>query len=144
MSKETEKVSKPRQTWRRSVEAEARATKLTCHSRCGTIKIPPCSKDISASIGLNFAALHRQWWRLTPDNQPKNQILSHWLFRKVYLNFISYAESSWSVLYSYASACPGGCFLARYTYCTSSSFWYFPKSDQMIMYMLQVVMLSTY
>jgi hypothetical protein len=30
----------------------------------GMIKIPPCSKALSADIGLNFAALHRKWWRL--------------------------------------------------------------------------------
>jgi hypothetical protein len=33
---------------------------VPCHSRCDTIKIPPCSK--TPSIGLNFAALHRQCW----------------------------------------------------------------------------------
>jgi hypothetical protein len=32
------------------------------HSRCCIIKIPPCPK--ATSIGLNFAALHLQWWSL--------------------------------------------------------------------------------
>jgi hypothetical protein len=49
---------------RRLNGAVLRKTESLCHSRCGTIKIPPCSKALSSSIGLNFAALHRQWWRL--------------------------------------------------------------------------------
>jgi hypothetical protein len=34
------------------------------HSRGGTIKILPAQRLWAPSIGLNFAALHRQWWRL--------------------------------------------------------------------------------
>ena len=38
--------------------------KVQCHSRYGTIKSPPCSIAVSAErIGLNFATVHRQWWR---------------------------------------------------------------------------------
>ena len=35
-----------------------------CHSRCGTLKNPLCSKTMSAEHRSKFAALHRQWWRL--------------------------------------------------------------------------------
>jgi hypothetical protein len=39
---------------------ETGKTVVPCHSSCGTIKIPPCSKALSAEhIDLNFAALHR-------------------------------------------------------------------------------------
>jgi hypothetical protein len=44
-----------------------RKTEVPCHSWWGTTKIPPCLKALSSEhlfIGLNFAALHRQWWRL--------------------------------------------------------------------------------
>jgi hypothetical protein len=41
-----------------------RKTEAPCHSRCDTINIPPCSKALS--IGLNFAALNRQWWHTSP------------------------------------------------------------------------------
>ena len=38
---------------------ETEKNKALCHSRCGTFKIPPCSKalDLMSSIGQNFAAL---------------------------------------------------------------------------------------
>jgi hypothetical protein len=36
--------------------------RASCLSRCGAIKIPPCSKI--PSKGLNFEAFHRQWLRL--------------------------------------------------------------------------------
>jgi hypothetical protein len=32
-------------------------TEVPCHSKCGTIKIHPCSKAWTPSIGLNFAAV---------------------------------------------------------------------------------------
>jgi hypothetical protein len=34
------------------------------HSRCGTIKIPPCSKALSAEHRPKFLTLQWQWWRL--------------------------------------------------------------------------------
>jgi hypothetical protein len=37
-------------------------TEVPCHCKSDTMRIPPCSKALS--IGLNFAALHWQWWRL--------------------------------------------------------------------------------
>jgi hypothetical protein len=38
---------------------ETRKMEVPCHSRCGTIKIPPCSKAMSAEqLRLNFAALN--------------------------------------------------------------------------------------
>jgi hypothetical protein len=43
---------------------ETGKTEAPCHWRCGTIKIPPCSKALSAEHRPNFAALHQQWWRL--------------------------------------------------------------------------------
>jgi hypothetical protein len=43
---------------------ETGKSEVPCRSRCGTIKIPPCSKALSAEHRLKFAALHRQWWRL--------------------------------------------------------------------------------
>jgi hypothetical protein len=39
---------------------ETGKTEVPCHSRFGTIKIPPCSKALSAEHRLNIAALHRQ------------------------------------------------------------------------------------
>ena len=38
-------------------------TKASCHIMSVTIKAPPCSKALNASIGLNIASLHQQWWR---------------------------------------------------------------------------------
>jgi hypothetical protein len=35
-------------------------TEVPCHSRCGTIKIPHCSKALSAEYRPKFAALHLQ------------------------------------------------------------------------------------
>jgi hypothetical protein len=42
---------------------------VPCRSSCGTIKIPPCSKGLSAEHRPKFAALacHRQWWQ-PPDS----------------------------------------------------------------------------
>jgi hypothetical protein len=40
---------------------ETGKTEAPYHSKCGTITIPPCSKALSAEIGLNFAALQPQW-----------------------------------------------------------------------------------
>jgi hypothetical protein len=37
-------------------------TDAPCHSMCCTIKIPPCSNDLSAQH--RSVTLHRQWWRL--------------------------------------------------------------------------------
>jgi hypothetical protein len=34
---------------------------VPCRSRCGMIKIPPCSKALSAEYRPKFAALHWQW-----------------------------------------------------------------------------------
>jgi hypothetical protein len=40
---------------------ETGKTEVPCPSRCGTIKIPPYSKALSAEHRPKFAALHRQW-----------------------------------------------------------------------------------
>jgi hypothetical protein len=37
---------------------------VLCHSRCDTIKILHTQRHWALSIGLTFAALHLQWWRL--------------------------------------------------------------------------------
>ena len=34
-----------------------------CHSRCGTLKNPQCSRAMIAEHRSKFAALHWQWWR---------------------------------------------------------------------------------
>ena len=36
-------------------------TEALCHSRCGTIKIPPVSRLLVSSIGLDFASFHQYW-----------------------------------------------------------------------------------
>jgi hypothetical protein len=36
-------------------------TEVPCHSRCDTIKIPPCSKALSAEQRPKFAALHEKF-----------------------------------------------------------------------------------
>jgi hypothetical protein len=38
---------------------ETGKTEAPCHSRCGTIKIPLCSKARKVTLGLKFVALHR-------------------------------------------------------------------------------------
>jgi hypothetical protein len=40
-----------------------RKTEVPCHSRYGTIKIPPCSKALSAEHRPKFRN-HGQWWHL--------------------------------------------------------------------------------
>jgi hypothetical protein len=61
------------------------------HSRCGTKRSLPTQRPWATSIGLNFAALHQQWWRLcisekswavrtTGNNHSINQVL---LWRRV-------------------------------------------------------------
>jgi hypothetical protein len=43
---------------------ETGITGAPCHSRCGTIETPPCSKALIAKHRRKFSALHRQWGRL--------------------------------------------------------------------------------
>jgi hypothetical protein len=45
----------------KTIEDETGKTEVPCQSRCGTIKIPPCSKALSVEHRPKFLALHRQW-----------------------------------------------------------------------------------
>lgn len=53
-------------------------TEAPSHSKCGVIKIPPCSKIISDEHRPKFYSLHRQWRRLhmsgTLNNMQTNQV----------------------------------------------------------------------
>ena len=42
----------------RGLSDETCETEALCHSRCGTIKIPPVSRLLVSSIGLDFASFH--------------------------------------------------------------------------------------
>ena len=58
-------------------------TMAQCHSRCGTIKSPPCFRQV-ASKGLKFAALHQLWLRSSMSETFLNgmlnniQSINHW------------------------------------------------------------------
>ena len=44
-----------------SLSDETVNTEAPCHSRCDTLKIPPCTKAIGADPRTTFCSLHRQW-----------------------------------------------------------------------------------
>jgi hypothetical protein len=56
------KKKKPNKQANKKTNKQKKKPEALCHCRCGTIKISPCSKALSAEHGLNFAALHRYKW----------------------------------------------------------------------------------
>jgi hypothetical protein len=66
-----------------------------CRSRCGTIKSLPAQRSWAPCIGLNFAAIHQQWWRLHDwkilERDVNQQIINH-VLRHTPLSILIIAE----------------------------------------------------
>ena len=73
---------------------ERAKTEAPCHSRCNTIKIPPCLNATSPEQRLKRSARHRQLWSLHMNkiilsNTIKQSINLHWHMRQKKINMCS-------------------------------------------------------
>ena len=63
-------------------------TKAPCHSKCGTSKIPNCSKAISNEQRYNFAAFHLYWWHRHMNENFSSEMFNN--TKPTNINFVSF------------------------------------------------------